>query len=156
MTTPTQRSLTFTVLGTPAPQGSFRAAYSAKSKRAFVIQSCKRTMPWRQEVAAKAEEAMSHSDQRLVGIFTGPLKLTAFFYMPRPKGHYGKKGLRPSAPPFPDKKPDLSKLVRAIEDAMTGIVYVDDAQIVSYDVEKLYSDGSPASCGVKLMVESLK
>lgn len=151
MTTPTQRSLTFTVLGTPAPQGSFRAAYSAKSKRAFVIQSCKRTMPWRQEVAAKAEEAMLASR---LDLFTGPLKLTTIFYMPRPKCHYGKNGLRPSAPPFPDKKPDLSKLVRAIEDAMTGIVYVDDAQVVFYDVSKRYAHETKA--GVVITISRME
>lgn len=151
MTTPTQRILSFAVLGTPAPQGSFRAAYSAKSKRAFVIQSCKRTMPWRQEVAAKAEVAMLASR---FDLFTGPLKLTAYFFMPRPKGHYGKNGLRPSAPPFPDKKPDLSKLVRAIEDAMTGIVYVDDAQIVLYDVSKRYAHETKA--GVVITISRME
>ncbi len=142
--------LTFTVLGTPAPQGSFRAAYSEKSKRAFVIQSCKRTMPWRQEVAAAAERAMRSSD---IGLFLGPLKLTACFFMPRPKGHYGKRGLRPSSPPFPDKKPDLSKLVRALEDAMTGIVYGDDAQIVLYDVSKLYAGNRVPPPGVSVTIE---
>lgn len=152
MTTPTPRILTFTVLGTPAPQGSFRAAYSEKSKRAFVIQSCKRTMPWRQEVAAKAEEAMLKGK---LDLFTGPLKLTAYFFMPRPKGHVGKKGLRPSAPLFPDKKPDLSKLVRAIEDAMTGIVYVDDAQIVLYDVAKFYASEGQGP-GVRIIVRRME
>lgn len=154
MTSPTQRqqSLSFSVLGVPAPQGSFRAAYSQKSKRAFVIQSCKRTMPWRQEVAAKAEQA---KDEQRALTFEGPLKLTAYFFMPRPKGHYGKKGLRDSAPLFPDKKPDLSKLVRALEDAMTGIVYVDDAQIVFYDVAKFYA-GPENHPGVHVTVESFK
>jgi len=131
----------FSVLGTPAPQGSFRAAYSPKSKRAFLIQANKRTMPWRQEVAAAAMQAMQDG-----GLFKcgGPVSLTATFFMPRPKGHYGKKGLRPSAPRWPDKKPDLSKLLRAIEDAMTGIVYIDDAQIVDCLIGKEYAsvDGS--------------
>lgn len=155
MTSPTQRqqSLSFSVLGVPAPQGSFRAAYSQKSKRAFVVQSCKRTMPWRQEVAAKAEQA---KDGQRVLTLEGPLKLTAYFFMPRPKGHYGKKGLRPSAPQFPDKKPDLSKLVRALEDAMTGIVYVDDAQIVLYDVAKLYAEHDGHHPGVRVKVENFK
>ena len=38
-------------------------------------------------------------------------------------------------------KPDLSKLIRSTEDAMTGIVYADDAQIVEMTVKKHY--GTP-------------
>src|SRR5690349_2337829 len=38
-------------------------------------------------------------------------------------------------------KPDLSKLLRATEDALTGIIYADDAQIIGANIGKEY--GSP-------------
>lgn len=131
-------SLSFTVLGTAAPQGSFKAIVSKSTGRAFLKQSSARTMPWRQEVAGAAERARRSSSEEWPT--NGPVELRATFYLPRPAGHLGKKGVRPSAPKYPATKPDLSKLVRAIEDALTGIVYVDDARIVRHVIYKRYAD----------------
>ncbi len=129
--------LSFSVFGVPAPQGSFKAVRSQSTGRAVLLQSCARTMPWRSEVAAAAINARGTNSYWPAH---GPVELAANFYLPRPSGHRGKRGLRPSAPTLPSKKPDLSKLVRAIEDALIGIAYHDDAQIVRLDVEKRYAD----------------
>lgn len=147
-------TLTFTVLGVAAPQGSFKAIPSRSTGRPFLKQSCARTMPWRKEVAAVARVATQISLGRWPTLSAVLLRVT--FYLPRPKGHHGKRGLLPSAPRFPTTKPDLSKLVRALEDALTGIVYRDDAQIVKHRVEKLYSDGEAprAIVEVELMESS--
>jgi crossover junction endodeoxyribonuclease RusA len=81
------------------------------------------------------------------------LKVT--FSMPRPASHFGAHGLRPRAPRWPSKKPDLSKLVRAIEDALTGVVYDDDARIVMHDITKRYAEpGSPPRA--EIVVETLQ
>lgn len=37
-------------------------------------------------------------------------------------------------------KPDLSNIVKGIEDALNGIAYIDDCQIVDLHVMKFYSD----------------
>lgn len=134
--------LGFTVLGVAAPQGSFRAMISKGTGKAFLQQSSKRTMPWRQEVAAVAADACEGAEGAWP--VNGPVGLRVSFFLPRPTGHAGKRGLRPSAPRFPATKPDLSKLVRAIEDALTGIVFSDDARIVWQRVEKLYADDGVA------------
>lgn len=131
-------TLSFTVLGVAAPQGSLRAFVSKRTGRAFVTQANKRTMPWRQEVAARALQAPRVAGEEWPT--REAVALWAVFYLPRPNGHYGKKGLRPSAPKYPAKKPDLSKLVRAAEDALSGIAYDDDARIVRHRIEKLYCD----------------
>jgi Holliday junction resolvase RusA-like endonuclease len=44
---------------------------------------------------------------------------------------------------FPTVKPDLSNIVKAIEDAMNGIVYRDDAQISEFVCFKDYTAGAP-------------
>lgn len=128
----------FTVLGVPAPQGSFRAITHRYTGRVMLKQDNKRTMPWRKEVAGVAVEAVKAAG--LAKPMTGPLEMSVVFWLPRPKGHFGKKGLRPSAPRFPSKKPDLSKLLRAAEDALTGIVYDDDARIVRHLTFKEYAN----------------
>lgn len=130
--------ISFTVLGIAAPQGSMRAFVGKKTGRAFMTSDNKRTMPWRQDVAACAERACAVAPK--LWPITGACEMQVVFCLPRPMGHHGKKGLRKSAPPFPEKKPDLSKLIRAVEDALTGIVYDDDARIVRHDAKKTYAD----------------
>ena len=64
--------------------------------------------------------------------------------MPRPKGHYrtGKNALilRKNAPEHPTTKPDATKLLRSTEDALTGILWKDDAQIWCQNVTKTYGE----------------
>ncbi|MDI9559696.1 MAG: RusA family crossover junction endodeoxyribonuclease, partial [Pseudomonadota bacterium] len=48
------------------------------------------------------------------------------------------------------KKPDLDNLLKALKDAMTGIVWHDDAQIVSLSARKDYGDVP----GIKMVVRS--
>lgn len=128
----------FTVLGVAAPQGSMYARYSEKLKRAWVVPDNKKTGPWRQAVAASALKAREASPGDWP--MSGPVDMDVVFHLPRPTGHYGSNGLKPSAPAFPAVKPDLSKLVRAAEDAINDLVFEDDARVVHHNVWKLYSD----------------
>lgn len=73
-------------------------------------------------------------------LMVGALKVIFTFYVQRPKGHFNKRGLKPSAPLYPVKKPDVLKLSRAVEDALTGIVWRDDAQIVTETILKRYDE----------------
>ena len=79
----------------------------------------------------------------------GPLALRVEFFMVRPKGHYrsGRNShlLRDSAPQAPDVKPDLLKLTRGLEDALTGQIWKDDAQIVQEELSKNYGPKPGAS-----------
>jgi Holliday junction resolvase RusA-like endonuclease len=83
----------------------------------------------------------------------GPLLLELTFWTPRPKGHYGSGKnagqVRGSAPRHPTVKPDLLKLARAVEDALSGIVYRDDAQITTEILQKAY--GEPARCEIRVV-----
>ena len=75
-------------------------------------------------------------------LWEGPITLKLVFMRDRPKGHYGQGRnagkLKPSAPPYPTTKPDLDKLNRAVGDALTGIVWKDDSQVVNLESSKLY------------------
>jgi Holliday junction resolvase RusA-like endonuclease len=63
-------------------------------------------------------------------------------YRVRPKSHYGKKGLNKKGreTPFPTMQPDCLKIARAIEDALTKVIYRDDAQIVQEYIRKVWGD----------------
>ena len=141
--------ISFTVYGVPAPAGSKRGFYNKKAKRVIVTDDSKRSRPWKALVSDAAIEAMGNEAP---GLMDGPLELRLCFVVPRPKGHFGSGRnagrVRDSAPVFPAVKPDLLKLARAVEDALSGIVYRDDAQIVKETLDKQY--GSPARCEVRV------
>lgn len=116
-----------------------------------MIESSKAVKPWRQDVKAAAIEAVGH----LMGIaFFGPVTVHMIFTLPKPK----------SAPKhrrtWPDRKPDLSKLVRSTEDALTDAgVWEDDARIVRCVASKVYpGEGTEALHipGAVIRIEEVK
>ncbi len=71
----------------------------------------------------------------------------------RPKSHYrtGRMTshlLTGNAPLHPTSKPDLLKLARAAEDALTGLVWADDAQVVEMTLTERY--GAPEGVHVQV------
>lgn len=91
---------------------------------------------WRSVVQDAAREAFG--DRPLMD---GPLRVAFGFFVQRPKSHLNKSGnLRLSAPCKPTTRPDVLKLARAAEDALTGIIWKDDAQITTEVLRKRYAD----------------
>lgn len=83
----------------------------------------------------------------------GPIALYAYFTMPRPGGHYGKKGgqpyLKDKAPHYVTSKPDLDNLEKALMDCLTLLgFWHDDAQVCVKHSGKSY--GHP---GCRVVVE---
>jgi Holliday junction resolvase RusA-like endonuclease len=113
------------VEGTPVPQGS-----KSLSKYGVMYEANKALKPWRETVAATASWTMAG-----IPLMEGPLVLAVFFAMPRPPSVKRE---------FPSVKPDLDKLTRAIGDALSGVVYKDDAQIIRLDIIQIYGDGPGA------------
>lgn len=125
-------ALAFTVHGTPMPAGSKRAFF--RGGRALVVDANKKSRPWKDQVAQAAGEAMSGRE-----LLRGPLEVRLCFFVRRPKAHLNVRGqVKPSAPEYPTTKPDALKLARGVEDAMSGVVYGDDAQIVDEVLAKRY------------------
>jgi Holliday junction resolvase RusA-like endonuclease len=129
-------NVSFTVHGKPEPAGSKRGFQ--RGGRTVIVDANKNSRPWKALVTDAAIQAMGPAGRKPP--LEGPLSVVITFWVARPKGHYGAKGLRPSAPASPTTRPDLLKLARGIEDAMTGTVYRDDSQIVKELLEKRYGD----------------
>lgn len=128
----------FSVPGIPAPGGSKRAVRNPHTGRIALIDMGKNNKEWRAVVAWTAKKCISEP-------LSGPIRVDVEFRLPRPKGHYGtgrnEQQLKPSAPKYPVTKPDATKLWRAAEDALKGIAWLDDSQVVSQRVQKVY--GTP-------------
>jgi len=131
----------FFIFGIPQPGGSKRAFVIGK--RAVVTDANAKAKPWKQQVAAVAAAHMAGKP-----MLEGPLHLHMTFMFPRPKSHYrtGKNAhlLKDDIPFHHTVRPDTTKLIRAAEDALTGIVWRDDSQVAEQYAEKIYvSDGHP-------------
>lgn len=73
--------------------------------------------------------------------FDGPLEVCMEFYRPV-QASISQKELtrRLSGVHRPTVKPDLSNYIKALEDGLNGIIWIDDNRIVQIVAEKKYSD----------------
>ena len=115
--------ITIKVYGIPAPQGSKRYVGRSKSGRGILVESSKKVAPWRLAVKAAALAVMQGRDP-----LDGSLIASMVFTLPKPKSAPKRRQIAP------DRTPDLSKLIRCTEDALTDAgVWVDDARVVEYE-----------------------
>jgi Holliday junction resolvase RusA-like endonuclease len=106
-----------------------------------MVESSKRVKPWRSEVMTAALAAYDGP------LIEGAVSVSVVFMFARPKGHFGKKGLRPSAPQYltSHSAGDLDKLLRSTLDGLSagagGTLLRDDSQVVSLTASKRYCVG---------------
>ena len=142
------------VYGLPATAGSKKPfTYMDKKTgkiRASLAPDNKRQKPWMQNIAGVARCEYQGPPLR------GAVKYEARFYFKRPKSHYGtgrnSDCLKNSAPRHHTKKPDSSKLARAAEDALTGIIWHDDSQCHEIKIDKFYGTPERMEIDIWIMV----
>lgn len=78
---------------------------------------------------------------------SGAVSLSLAFYLARPK-------TLPKKTTYHVKRPDVDNLAKAILDALKGLAWHDDSQIVSLTVRKYYTEGT-AGAGVRIVIEEL-
>lgn len=133
-------SVSFFVPGRAQPAGSKRGfAFKGRDGRNHVAISDAnpKAAGWKQDVKHTARQ--EYAGKKLL---TGPICATFKFFALRPKYHFTSKGaLRPAfATARPTSKPDALKLARGVEDALTGVIYQDDSQIVEEHLYKHYGE----------------
>jgi Holliday junction resolvase RusA-like endonuclease len=125
-------AIRFTVPGIAQPKGSSRIVPrgGVRGGRPILTAANRKTAPWQRSIAWMALEAM-----RKRGPMVGPIAISVRFYLERPATQQPPRAR-------PDVKPDLDKLTRAACDALTGVVYADDCQVIVLNAWKYY--GTPA------------
>jgi Holliday junction resolvase RusA-like endonuclease len=129
--------LHLTVYGVPKPQGSHRPMISKSTGRPFLKEQVEGLGPWRDNVRHEALLAVGGYSETTMAPLNQPVVVDMVFTFDRPGSHYrtGRNAhlLRDGAPARPDVSPDLSKLARAVEDALTDArVWTNDARVVEY------------------------
>lgn len=122
------------VHGRAVPQGALKAGVR-KDGRVFLRHRDTGVREWRAAVTEAVAQRMEGGPP-----LRGPVGLIVDFYRVRPAGHYGKRGLRPSAPAHPATRPDIDKLLRSILDALQGVAFADDSQVVELHAHKRFAD----------------
>ena len=129
----------FFAAGAPQTKGSTSAfAFKRKdgSLGANVTNSNKKARPWQDTISGEATLVFRRPDP-----LVSPIQVRMQFYFDRPKGHFRKSGeLAKGAPTFPiTKRADIDKAERVVLDALTGVIYRDDSQVVSTRADKFYA-----------------
>lgn len=141
------------VPGVPRPQGS-----KTRTRYGGMRESSKYVKAWREKVTGFAFAARESVAATTVAALNsksleGPIVLGVEFVFSRPERHWARcamcrslksgtcalrhradgKRVRADAPTYVTSKPDVGKLLRAIEDSMTDAgAWCDDSQVVGY------------------------
>lgn len=120
------RTISVWVAGTPIAQGSIKAVGSTPSGHAILTSTAKGLKPWRTQIGWALQ-------QQVTELTAGPVSVGLLFLLPRPKS-------LPKTREIPHvKRPDIDKILRAVLDAMSNVVYHDDSQVNKILVEKRYA-----------------
>lgn len=119
----------FTVRTKPVPQARPRFYVRHSGLKHFVgaydparCKDFKEVIAWHAKIRAK--------ECGLLNPLTGALAISIIFQM-------GKKGGKEV---YHTKRPDLDNLAKAVKDALRGIIYADDSQIVEAHLYKRYGE----------------
>lgn len=86
--------------------------------------------------------------------YDGPLEVCFEFYRPVQTSISKKeRARRLSGVHRPTVKPDLSNYIKALEDGLNGIIWIDDNQIVQIVAEKFYADQPHLTVEIKELLK---
>jgi Holliday junction resolvase RusA-like endonuclease len=135
---PVAHTFQVTVPGIPKAQGRPRAFRLGDGIRMYDPETSR---DWKRTVLDRVATAWGDRGAPI----EGPVLIELHFDLPRPKS-LPKRVLHHT------KKPDVDNLAKAVKDAIKGIVYRDDSQVVSLRVAKSYS----VVTGVQIYVASME
>jgi crossover junction endodeoxyribonuclease RusA len=135
----------YTIEGIPRPQGSKRHV-----GKGIMVESSKYVANWRAFARLKATIAMQGKDRLAKPT---AVKLVVTFGFERPQKHFTANGRRADAPFYHTGKPDTDKLLRALLDSMSGVVFEDDSQVAAIDVRKVYLKAAVTDVRVDVVTE---
>ena len=116
--------MTYKVFGNPVAQGRPRFFRRGNFVGTF---DPKKSRSWKDTIISQVVE--QHPEYHAEAI-----TMSLVFLMPRPKS-------LPKKVKHHTKRPDLDNLIKAVKDALHGICFKDDSQVISLVAEKRYAEG---------------
>lgn len=124
---------TIFIAGNPVTQGSMKAVPNkmpggeVRGARIVHVEDVS-LRGWRGRIADRAQ------DMGVQKVGEGPVQLKMSFRLKAPTG------LPKTKKSYATKNPDVDKLARAVMDALTGIAYRDDSQVIGFQATKRYAE----------------
>ena len=132
----------FTMRGVPVPWARARVSHEDGMTQMFTpkgMRGYKEAVGWAARTALRER-----------GPFEGPVEMYLVFYLPVPKSWpLRRQDAALDGEERPAVRPDLDNYVKTIADALNGVVYKDDGQIVVLRAEKKY--GGPPCVWVRIV-----
>lgn len=125
---PTPGAITFSVHGPASTKGSTRIVPHPRTGKPVTVADAKSLPAWSQAVAWSAKAAGVPCVEK-----PGAIGIRVWLLFARPSSVTATKR------PLMTVKPDIDKCLRATLDALTGIAYQDDSQVVETTVRKRYA-----------------
>jgi len=124
--------VTFTVYGIPVPKARPRFRRIGKFVSTY---TAPKTKTYEDQVRDAARLAMGSTEP-----LETPVSVYCYISVPIPAS-YSKKRFKDCVEGIekPTKRPDADNTFKSVSDAMNGIVYQDDGQIVNIHITKVYS-----------------
>lgn len=138
--------ITFTVDGDPVGKQRARHRFTGKFVQSYTPN---KTRTYETSIREAAQAAMGSSEP-----LETPVTLYLYIRAPIPKSTPKSRlqgFLDGSVKPI--KKPDASNVLKSVEDAMNGVVYKDDSQIVNIHIAKVYASVSGVDICVKECID---
>lgn len=133
------------VYGAPQPQGN-KTGFVAGGRVVMVEgrrpSSREAFKSWRQAVEQAGRDWQTEHNAPLLD---EPCKLTLRFRLQKPKSATKKRI-------WPDSRPDVDKLTRAVMDAITDVLITNDSRVCELVVRKTYAVDVPPGCTITLEV----
>ena len=122
----------FDIEGNPVPKGRPRFR---RTKTFITTYTPKKTLDFEDQVKKASQDSMGNVEP-----LETPIAVYLYFRLPMPQS-WSKKRKEAALKGFeaPTKKPDWDNLGKAVSDALNGVIFKDDSQIVSAHVRKIYS-----------------
>ena len=138
-------TIEFQVRGLPVPQGSAKAFPNPKTGGSIVVTQTPKLKAWREAIASEARRAVDHISAMLddgtgdafheprLGKFElieSAVCVSLLFSFDKPKSRKKEIHMR--------TRPDLDKLIRAVLDGCTNVIWKDDSQVCHITATKIY------------------
>jgi Holliday junction resolvase RusA-like endonuclease len=144
-------TITIHLPGTPTPKGRGRATRTGRVYTPAKTRAAEESIAGR----AMAQVLALPEQQRDALPFAGPLVVRVIFVMPVPASWSQRKRIAAlGGSMMPTSKPDLDNLLKLVSDALNGIVWVDDSQIVELVTRKGYGSEPCVHVTVECIAEA--
>lgn len=137
--------LKFTIPG--EPQGKGRPKFARRGSHAHAY-TPKKTRAYEDIVAnsyiLQCGNAKANRNEYL------SLVITAFFKIPKSTSKEKAYEMR-LGKIFPTKKPDIDNIIKIVADALNGVAYDDDKQIIDVSARKVYSENPRVDVRIRII-----